>query len=70
MVLLKEGDDAAAHPIITRLTDESGIDAGTAEGNQAIEHRASRHCSDRLVILEDDIENGLAYSYYFTHNLI
>ena len=67
MVLLQEADNLFPHPVVARLADKRGVQARTPEGDEAIEHRTTRHCTDGLIVLEDDIENRLAYTYYLTH---
>jgi len=67
MILLQEADYLFAYSVVARLTDECGIQACTSEGDESVEHRTTRHGTDRLVVLEDDVENRLAYTYYFTH---
>ena len=67
MVLLQETDNLFTHPVVARLADERSVQARTPEGDEAVEHRTTRHRTDGLIILENDVENRLAYTYYLTH---
>ena len=70
MVLLQEPDDTLSHPVIACLTDKGGIQSCTSQGDKAVEHRTAWDGSDGLIVFKDDIENGLAYSYDFSHLLL
>ena len=67
VVVLEELDDVLAHTVVAGLADERGVDSRPAEGNDAIEDGTARDGPYGLLVLEDDIEHGLSYTYYFTH---
>ena len=58
------------HTVVTRLTDESGGHAGPRQRYDGVERRAAWISSNGLLFLEDDVENGLAYTYYFAHDCL
>ena len=67
MVVFEKLYDVPTHSVVAGLADERGVDASPAERNDAVEHRAARHCADGLLVFENDVEYGLAYTYNFSH---
>ena len=69
MVVLEKLYDVLAHAVIARLADERGFDTRAAEGDDAIEHAATGHRANGLLVLKNDIEHRLAYSENFSHRV-
>lgn len=79
IVLLHESSDDLSDVVVAGLGDH--LDLGSSLGlmcfaenasqtDHRIECRTSRHGLLRLVIAKDDVEDGLAYTYYITHDFI
>ena len=66
-VFLEETGDAAAHPVVACLADKLCRHARASQRNDAVVDRTARHSAHGLIAAEDDVEHGLAYSYYFPH---
>ena len=69
-VLLEEADDAATHTVVTSLADKRCVHTTTAQRNQAVKRAATRNSRHGLVVLEYNVENSLANTYYFSHSLL
>lgn len=60
-------DDILADTVVACLADKRSIHTRTPQRNDGIKRRAARHCFYRLAILEDNVQNGLSYSYNLAH---
>lgn len=67
-VLLQEVDDALPYSVVTRFADEVGRHAAASQRNHGVKRRPTWYSSRRLVVSEDDIEDGLPDSYYLSHS--
>ena len=76
MILPHERGDDIPDVVITRLSNHlhtwsiGSLCKYTPQTNHRIERRTARHSFLRLVIDKEDIEYGLAYTYYITHTHI
>ena len=76
MILLHERGDDIPDMVITCLGNHlhiwsiGNLCKYTPQTNHRIERRTARHSTLRLIIDKEDIEYGLAYTYYITHTHI
>jgi hypothetical protein len=68
MIVFQEFDNRLTHTVITRLTDKGCVQPNSTQRDETIEHRTTRHSPNGCVILENDVENRLANTNYFSHN--
>lgn len=68
-VVLHEVDDEMPHVVVAGLGNHRGVEAATAKADEAVEAGASGYCPLRLVVAENDVEDGFAYAVYFAHTL-
>ena len=66
-IVLEKADDILSHAVIAGLTDKSGVHARTRQRDDGIERRPAGVSTDGLLMLKDDVEHRLSYSYYFSH---
>ena len=60
-------DNNVAHAVAANLAHEDGSNAHASKRDDAVEDRAAGHCLHRTVVLEENVKNRLAYSYYLFH---
>ena len=68
VVVAHEAQDDVAHAVVPGLADEVDRHARAAEGYDGVEDRASGHSRRGPVVAEDDVQQGFAYSDYFSHS--
>ena len=66
-IVLQKLDNHLSYAVIACFADETCFDTCSAERDDGIECRPSRHSLNGLVVTEDDIEHSLADSNYFSH---
>ena len=69
MIVAQKLNDVATHKVVARLADHAGLNAGAAQRHDGVERAATGYGTDGLSALENDVEHGLADSYYFSHIL-
>ena len=67
-VVTQKFDDIRAHAVVAGLADESGFYAAASQGYGGVEGGTAGNRADGLSVLEDNVEYGLANSYYFSHD--